>query len=200
MIRSSRAILFCATAVLLVTPVLAQDKPQPEMTPEQKAEMEIYQKAATPGVPHKTMAKSAGSYDLKIKSWHEPGAEAVEETGTAKRTMILDGRVRVEEVESTMMGEPFMGHGMMGYDNVTNEYWGTWNDNMGTGVMVTEGTCDAKELCKFTGTYNDPVKKKAVKMRMTSRWTSPTTEIFEMYGPDKSGKEMKFMEITYTKR
>jgi len=28
------------------------------------------------------------------------------------------------------------------------------------------------------------------------RWTSPTTEIFEMYGPDKTGKEMKMMEIT----
>jgi hypothetical protein len=35
---------------------------------------------------------------------------------------------------------------------------------------------------------------------MTTRWTSPTTEVFEMYGPDKMGKEMKMMEITYTKR
>jgi len=34
---------------------------------------------------------------------------------------------------------------------------------------------------------------------MTTRWTSPTTEIFEMYGPAKDGKEFKMMEITYTK-
>ena len=36
-------------------------------------------------------------------------------------------------------------------------------------------------------------------MRMTCRWTSPTTQIFEMYGPGKDGKEMKMMEMTYTR-
>jgi hypothetical protein len=35
---------------------------------------------------------------------------------------------------------------------------------------------------------------------MTSRWTDPKTEVFEMYGPGKDGKEMKMMEITYTKQ
>jgi hypothetical protein len=55
-------------------------------------------------------------------------------------------------------------------------------------------------MCSFTGTYNDPVKKGPVKCRMTSKWTSPTTELFEMYAPGKDGKEMKMMEITYTKK
>ena len=36
--------------------------------------------------------------------------------------------------------------------------------------------------------------------RMTSRIASPGTEVFEMYGPGKDGKEMKMMEITYTKK
>jgi hypothetical protein len=54
--------------------------------------------------------------------------------------------------------------------------------------------------CTFTGSWNDPIKKGPVTSRMTSRWTSPTTEVFEMYGPDKTGKEMKMMEITYTKK
>ncbi len=35
---------------------------------------------------------------------------------------------------------------------------------------------------------------------MTTRCQSPATEIFEMYAPGKDGKEMKMMEITYTKR
>jgi hypothetical protein len=35
---------------------------------------------------------------------------------------------------------------------------------------------------------------------MTSRIASPGTEVFEMYGPGKDGKEMKMMEITYTKK
>jgi hypothetical protein len=65
--------------------------------------------------------------------------------------------------------------------------------------MVSEGTCDAKQNCNFTGSYNDPIKKGPVTMRMISSWPSPTTQIFEMFGPGKDGKEMKMMEMTYTK-
>jgi hypothetical protein len=194
-------LLTAATAVLLATSALAQEgREHPQMTPEQKAEMEAYRKAGTPGAPHQALASTAGSYDLKIKSWNEPGGPAMEETGTATRTMALGGRVLVEDVNCSMMGMPFTGHGMRGYDNVSGKYWSTWTDSMSTDVMVSEGTCDAQKVCSFTGTWSDPIKKGPVKARMTSRWTSPTTEIFEMYGPGRDGKEMKMMEITYTKK
>jgi hypothetical protein len=71
---------------------------------------------------------------------------------------------------------------------------------MSTGLMVSEGTCDDKGACTFTGSWNDPVTKGKVNARMTTRWTSPNVEVFEMYTPGPDGKEMKMMEITYTKR
>ena len=98
------------------------------------------------------------------------------------------------------MGMPFNGRGMFGYDNVTGKYWSTWNDSMSTGLMVSEGTCDAKQSCTFAGSWTDPVKKTLVKSRMTTRWTSPATQIFDMYGPGRDGKEMQMMQITYTKK
>jgi hypothetical protein len=189
-----------AIAAVLSLPALAQQQKPPEMTPEQKAEMEAYMKAGTPGEPHKTLAATAGTYTLQVKSWHEPGGPPMEETGTATRTVALDGRVLIEDMKGTMMGMSFSGHGMTGYDNVTGKYWNTWIDSMSTGLMVSEGTCDAQKACTFTGSWNDPIKKAPVKARMTTRWTSPTTEIFEMYGPGKDGKEMKMMEITYTRK
>jgi hypothetical protein len=200
--RLARTLLVVTVVVALGTLAVAQQgQKKPEMTPEQKAEMEAYMKAGTPGGPHQALASSAGSYDLKIKSWHEPGAPAMEDSGTATRSMALGGRVLVEEVNSSMMGMPFTGHGMMGFDNVSGKYWSTWNDSMSTGIMVNEGTCDSQtKICTFTGSWNDPIKKTPVKARMTTRWTSPTTEVFEMYGPGKDGKEMKMMEITYTKK
>jgi hypothetical protein len=201
MIHKMGRMLWTAAAALVLSPALAQQgQGQPEMTPEQKAEMEAYTKAGTPGAPHQALAATAGNYDLKLRSWMEPGAPPMEETGTATRAMALDGRVRVEQVSSSMMGAPFTGHGMLGYDNVTGKYWSTWNDSMSTGVMVSQGTCDASRACTFTGTWNDAVKKGPVTARMTTRWTSPTTEVFEMYGPGRDGKEMKMMEITYTKK
>jgi hypothetical protein len=114
--------------------------------------------------------------------------------------MILGDRVLVEDMNSTMMGSPFTGQGLRGYDNVTGKYWSLWMDSMSTGMMTSEGTCDAKNACTFTGSWNDPITKGPFKVRMTSRWTSPTTEVFEMYGPGKDGKEMKMMEIAYTKK
>jgi hypothetical protein len=190
--------LLAVSAAILAAPILAAEPPQP--TAEQKAMMEAYAKAATPGAEHKDLASMAGTYDLKIKSWDGSGGPPMEETGTAKRSMILDGRVLTEEVKSTMMGAPFVGHGMMGYDNTTGKYWSTWNDTMMTGLMTTEGTCDAQKKCTFQGSQMDPVRKTVVKMRMTTHWPSPTVEVFEMYAPDDSGKEMKMMEITYTKK
>lgn len=170
------------------------------MTPEQQAQMEAYMKAGTPGPQHKAMAAEAGSYDMLIKSWHEPGGAPMEDRGTATRKMILDGRVLVEDVSSQMMGMPYTGHGMRGYDNVTGKYWGTWTDSMSTGMMVIEGTCDeAKKTCAFTGSTNDPITKKEMKARMNTRETGQG-EVFEMYMPGPDGKEMKMMEITYTKK
>jgi hypothetical protein len=199
MIGKLTGTLWTAAVLLTGTALAQQGGEAPQLTPEQKAEMEAYQKAGAPGEPHKTMAATAGAYTIKTKSWSEPGGPAMEETGTATRTMALDGRVLLEEVHSTMMGTPFTGRGMTGYDNVSGKYWSTWNDSMSTGIMVSQGTCDAKNTCTFTGSWNDPIKKGPVTARMTSRWTSPKTEIFEMYGPAKDGKEMKMMEITYTK-
>jgi hypothetical protein len=172
----------------------------PEMTPEQKAEMDAYIKAGTPGAPHEGLGATAGTYSVKMKNWHEPGAAPMEETGTARRSMILDGRVLVEQFTGTMMGSTFTGHGMTGYDNTTGKYWSTWMDSMSTGLMVSEGTCNAQRECTFKGSWNDPVKKTVVHSRMTTRWTDPKTEVFEMYGPDRKGQEMKMMEMTYTRQ
>lgn len=185
-------------ALALALPVFAQEAPQ--MTPEQEAMMQAYIAAGTPGAQHATLASAVGDYDIAIRSWDAADAPPSEETGTATRSMILDGRVMVEHVKAQMHGQPFTGHGMTGYDNVSGKWWSTWNDSMSTGVMLSEGSCDAQGACTFKGSWNDPVTKGKVEARMTNRWTSPTTELFEMYGPGPDGKEYRMMEMTYTKR
>ena len=186
-------------SLLAALPVLAQDAP-PKMSPEEAAMMQAYQEAGTPGAPHAALAKMAGTYDLSIRSWHAPGAPPTVEAGTATRSMVLGGRVMVEEVQSQMHGQPFTGHGMHGYDNVSGKHWSTWNDSMSTGVMVSEGDCSDDGACTFTGSWNDPVTKGKINARMTTRWTSPEVQLFEMFAPGPDGREAKMMEITYTKQ
>ena len=117
-----------------------------------------------------------------------------------KRQMLYDGRIMVEDYESEFMGMPFTGRGMTGYDNVSGKYWSTWMDSMSTGLMFSEGTCDDQGSCTFTGSYNDPILEGPKKVRMVTRWTSPTTQVFEMHTAGKDGKEMMMMEMTYTKK
>jgi len=192
-------IAVAALSLALGAPAFAEDK-KPAMSADEQAMMEAWAKAGSPGEAHKKMAEEAGSYDMKVTSWNAPGMPPTEEKGTATRKMIMDGRVMVEDVTTTMMGMPFKGQGMRGYDNVSGKYWGTWVDSMSTGMMVSEGTCDDKGTCNFTGTMNDPITKKPSTMRMTSRRQDAKTEIFEMYGTGPDGKEMKMMEIAYTKK
>jgi hypothetical protein len=192
------ALALCAALPAFANP--ADEKKAPEMTAEQKAMMEAYQAAGTPGAAHAALAKTAGTYDIEVTSWEAPDAPPTKEKGVAKRSMSLDGRVLVEQVESTMHGQPWNGHGMHGYDNVSGRHWSTWNDSMSTGLMVSEGECDVSMSCKFTGSWNDPISKGKINARMTTRWTDANTEVFEMYTPGPDGKEMKMMEITYRKR
>ena len=196
--------LTLAFAAALPALALAADdkKPAapPEMSAEQKAMMDAYVAAGKPGAPHAAMAKQVGDYDLTVTSWDAPGAPPTVDKGTASRKMVLDGRVMVEMMSGTNHGQPFSGHGMRGYDNVSGKYWGTWNDSMSTGVMVSEGTCDDKGDCTFTGSWNDPISKKPVTARMTSHWSDAGTEQFEMFAPGPDGKEMKMMQITYKKK
>ena len=123
-----------------------------------------------------------------------------EESGTTTRRMVLGGRVLVEQVSAKMHGQAFDGHGMTGYDNVSGKWWSTWNDSMSTGLMVSSGECDDAGACTFIGSWMDPVSKQETSARFTTRWTSPTTEVFEMYGHGPDGTEYKMMEMTYTKR
>lgn len=198
MIRN-RTLVLLPLALAFALPVSAQDT-APEMTPEQKAMMAAHAEAGTPGGPHAFLAKTAGAYDLTIRSWYQPGGEPTVSEGSATRKMILDGRVLVEDVSTQMGGSAYTGTGLHGFDNVSGKYWSTWNDSMSTGLMTSEGRCDDKGTCEFTGTYNDPVTRRPGTMRMTTRWTNANTEIFETYGPGPDGKEMKMMEITYKKR
>jgi len=186
-------------SLLAALPVLAQDAP-PKMSPEEAAMMQAYQEAGMPGAPHAALAEMVGTYDLSIRSWHSPDAPPTVEAGTATRSMVLGGRVMVEDVQSQMHGQPFTGHGMHGYDNVSGKHWSTWNDSMSTGVMVSLGDCSDDGACTFTGSWNDPVTKGKIDARMTTKWTSPDVQLFEMFAPGPDGKEARMMEITYSRR
>jgi hypothetical protein len=185
--------------VLAASVAMAKDKKhEKQMDPQ--AMMEMYQKLATPGEPHKLFATLTGSWTTTTKEWMEPGKPPTESTGTAEMKMVLDGRFLQQEFTSQMMGQPFSGIGIDGYDNLRKRYVTTWIDTMGTGIFMMEGTASADgKTITLNGRHDEPGGG-----HMTHRavWkiVDSNTQSFDMYGTHKHGKEMKMLEIAYTRK
>ena len=101
--------------------------------------MEAY---AAPGDVHKMLAKSNGTWNIEITGWMAPGAPPFTSKGTNVNKMIMGGRYQQSDVTSNMMGAPFTGQGITGYDNAKKVFVSSWIDNMGTGIMRLEGPWD----------------------------------------------------------
>jgi hypothetical protein len=175
-----------------------QEKQKGKM--DMEAMMEVYRKLATPGGPHKLLASMAGSWLTKTKCWMEPHTPAMESTGTCEQKVVLGGRFLQQEFTGEMMGSPFTGIGVTGYDNYTKKYVSTWMDSMGISIYFFEGTAggDGRTITQESS-YNDPVRD-PLKWRTATRIMDDNTHLFEMYATGKVGKEEKMMEITYTRK
>lgn len=197
--RFTSIILTCFCIVMLAGPASAKDK-KLEKQMDQQAMMDAYKKLATPGEPHKLFASLAGSWTTTTKEWMEPGKPPTESTGTAEMKMLLDGRFLFQEYNGQMMGQPFSGIGIDAYDNMSKKYVTAWMDTMGTGIFLMEGTAspDGKTIT-LKGSHPEPGGGKMTH-RAVWKIVDNNTQTFDMYGAHHGGKEMKMLEITYTRK
>lgn len=178
----------------------AADAPKKDAPPmDDKAAMEAMAKAAAPGDAHKKLEPLAGSFEVKSKSWMDPSKPPEETTGSTTRKWILGNRYLQEDYTGSFMGQPFSGMGIQGYDNVTKHYVSTWMDTMGTGIMNSTGTLSGKTI-KFNGTMVDPVSGKSGKYTMNLVIADNDHHSLDMWGPGPDGKNVKWMELSYTRK
>ena len=184
---------------LTVSMAMAKDKKvEKQMDPQ--AMMEAYAKLATPGEQHKQLASLAGSWTTKTKEWMEPGKPPTESAGSVEMKTVLDGRFLQQEFTGEMMGHPYSGMGISGYDNLRKRYVSTWIDTMGTGVFVMEGTAGADGKTITLKGQHAELGGGHMSHRAVWKIVDSNTQIFDMYGTHDGGKEMKMMEITYTRK
>jgi hypothetical protein len=176
---------------------------QPSDAEMMKQMMEL----SKPGENHKILASLAGNWSYNVTMWMAPNAPPTKSTGTAVRKVIMDGRYVSGEYNGKMQmpgadGKPkdmhFIGMSMDGYDNVKKKFVSGWVDNMGTGIMLSEGTYDpATKTLTYTGEYEGVPGMKS-KVREVIKLTDATHQTMEYY-EDRGQGEMKSMEITYSK-
>jgi hypothetical protein len=164
----------------------------------EKAEMMKKMEAAgTPGPAHKALDAFVGNWKAEVKCWHEPGAAPSVSHGTSKASWILNGHYLEDEFHGEMMGRPFTGRSLMGYDNFKQTFNTVWVSDMQTGIFTSEGrgesgnkviTLTGKTTCAATG-------QKDITMKSVFRVISPDKYVFEMFN-----EGAKSMEITYTRK
>jgi Protein of unknown function (DUF1579) len=157
---------------------------------------------------HKLLGELAGNWSYVVKMWMDPSSPPQESKGSAVCKEIMGGRYYMTNVtgqmempgaDGKMKEVTFKGMSLDGYDNMQKKFVSSWIDNMGTGIMDSEGTYDP---ARKTFTYNSEVEMMPgmkTKVRATTRMVDKDHHTFEWY-EDRGGKEVKTMEINYTRQ
>ena len=96
-----------------------------------------------------------------------------------------------------MMGMPFEGRGVDGYDANQKPFISLWADNMAPSPTMLEGTYDEKtKTMTMFGEMMDMTGKMA-KHRYVTTWPDENSMKFEVFGPGPDGKDVSSFTINY---
>lgn len=196
-------IAICATFVFLS----CNNEKSPEENKSAAAESEKKVEAhldpqafSTPGEMHQWLASFNGEWDAEIIAFMDPSKP---DTSKATQTysMILNGLFQEAKLSGSMMGMPFEGQSIGGYDNAKKKFVMTWVDNISSGTTHMTGDYDAAtKTLNLKGTQTNPGTGGDMGIREVLKVIDDNTYTLEMYGDDPEGKEIKFMEGTFKRK
>ena len=201
MTRAFGRLSMASAAFALAAALGAQESAPKAASSGEKARLEAWQKASTPGEPHKKLEAIVGTFDTRVRSWIDPSKPPEDSVGTSVNTWVLGGRYVEQQFDGTMMGEPFTGIGYIGYDNVQKKYVSAWLDTSGTGMIYLVGSADASgKTVNGHATMWDPVSGKPFPVDSKLVITDNDHHSFELTGKAPNGRMSKLVEIQYTRK
>lgn len=175
---------FSALLTCLLAPVLFAQEPPP---------ME------KPGEHHAHLKLMAGTWDVKSKM-HMGPSKVVEGTYVEVATLQPGGFWLISNIDGKIMGMPFHGHAVLGYEAHKKQYTGVWVDSFASVMVHSSGHCKKNgKLNVMTGKGYDPMQKRNVTMRQITEIKDANTKIFKMFMVEGK-KEILTMEAVYKRR
>jgi hypothetical protein len=141
--------------------------------------MKAWQDYMTPGDMHKMLAKYDGTWNESVTVWMQPGAAPTNSNSTAVNQMILGGLYQESKITGSIMGMPFEGFSLLGYDKIKKTFTSTWLDN-------------------FKGSSLNPMSGKNMDEKEVVHYIDDNTQKVEMFMETPNG-EFKTMEINMTR-
>jgi len=160
--------------------------------------MAAMQKVAAPGREHEILKNYEGKWTAKVSMTMDPAQPPQVSDGTTEGMVMMGGRYVHVLHHSTMMGQPFEGMMLLGYDNQAKKYTAVWVDTMGTAIVPYEGQYDtAKKALVLKSTFTDPMSGKAMHTRGVQTFVDANTMTYDEYMPGPDGKEVHMLHIDY---
>lgn len=105
---------------------------------------------------HQMLDRFVGEWDVTMTMWMDPAGPPMESKGTASVTWKFPGKFIEENFAGDMMGMPFQGYSLMGFDNAKKQFVSLWIDSMGTGMSTMAGSADpSMKTIAMVGTMDE---------------------------------------------
>lgn len=188
------AILFFAWAAHFALP------PAPMAQEMSEEQMQAWMAAVSPNENHEALNPLVGAWSHDLTFWQAPGHEPMKMTATSEAKWVMDGRYVQADYTGDMMGMPFQGRDMIGYDNARKKYFSVWLDNMSTGPMDAWGTYDPDtKTLTLEGSSIDPMTGATIESKSTLKMIDDGSLHYESHVKGADGEMFKNMEIHSTK-
>jgi hypothetical protein len=184
-----KVLLTLLVAVMALGTASAQASAQ-----DQQKAMEAYMKAAAVTTDHAALKFFVGHWDATATMWMMPGTPPSTSKNTVDAVLIFGGRFVQMNYKGTMMGQPFEGLQITGYDNMQKTYVTFWIDSSSTAFYLLSGPYDkAAKAYDQKGNWADPMGG-TTPVRTVTRIVGPDEFVFENYMKLPDGKEFKSLE------
>lgn len=166
----------------------------PEMSPKRLEE----NNRLTP--MHHYLQQWAGHWRDVMKVWSDenvaPNIYLLEKEGR----IACEGKLLMRNISGRITTGPYEAYETINYDNLKRKFVKTWFDNLGTNILVLEGTLDEKNnSIVFEGTTIDPATMQTMKVRQVLHMQDPENQLLEVFVQYKDEKPFKTMEVRSTR-
>lgn len=200
-VRASIALAMVAAAVGAFVAVHAQESKDPKKAAaDMAAMMEKSKRFTHPGEHHKALEQCVGKWSIESR-FFMGGKATAPEKGTAEFSWLMPGRWLKSEWKSIMMGHPYEGFMLLGYDNFKQSYVTTTITSMDTAMLHAEGDMDQSGSALITyGTLDEYLTGENDKMvKYVMRFVSKDKMVFEVHDLPIGESNTKVLEVTYTR-
>lgn len=183
--------IFVLVFAVLGIQASAQEKPKVTVEVDRA---EAYQAANATNEHHDFLKKFVGNWNVQMTFWTAPGKPPVTSQAASKGEVRFGGRFLFILFTGEMMGKPYEGQEIIGYDNQEKMFNVFYMDNTSTHVYVAKAVQEGDVLSE-TGEMTDPLTGKKSGVHARTTFLDNDEYLYEQFIVQDDGSEVKMMEL-----